>query len=143
MEIMDLIVTVIVIGFVGWIVLEFLLPKKDKVESENKIEPAKEIDSDFVTGLTVEKIEEVKPAPVASLEPVVEEVKKVETAVVEEAKEAAAELAKEIDQVLEEVKVTTKKVRTKAKAIEAVIEEKAEQLEAAVKKTKAKAKKNG
>ena len=148
MEIMDLIVTVIVVGFVGWLTLEWLLPKKNKVEPETKIEPAKKIDSDFVTGLTVEKVEEVKPTPVASLEPVVEkakeeEVKNVETAVVEEAKEAAAELVKEIDQVLEEVKVTTKKVKAKAKAIEEAIEEKAEQLEAAVKKTRAKAKKNG
>ena len=130
MEIMDLIVTVIVVGFAGWLVLEFLLPKKDKVEPETKIEPAKKIDSDFVTGLTVEKVEEIKPAPVASLEPVVEE-----------AKEAVIELVKVAEQVVEEVKVETVKFEEKAKVIEAVVEQKIEKLAKAVKKTRAKAKK--
>jgi hypothetical protein len=141
MEIMDLVVTVIVVSFAGWLVLEFLLPKKNKVESENIIEPAKKIDFDFVTGLTVDKVKEVKPAPVASLEPVVEEVKKVETAVVEEAKEAVIELVKVAEQVVEEVKVETVKLEEKAKVIEAVVEQKIEKLAKAVKKTRAKAKK--
>ena len=159
---MDLIVIVIVVGFVGWLTLEWLLPKKSQEPEETKIEPAKKIETDFVTGLTVAKVEEVKPAPVASLEPVVnkaqEEVKvnidakteEIFVKVMEEAakaekpvEEVLKEVVATVEPVVEEVKVATKKVKAKAKAIEEAIEEKTEQLEAAVKKTRAKAKKNG
>jgi hypothetical protein len=145
MEIMDLIVTVIVVGFVGWLTLEWLLPKKSKEEpEETKIEPAKKIETDFVTGLTVDKAkEDIKDNIDAKTEEVfvkvMEQAAKVEKPVEEVLKEVVAT----VEPVVEEVKVATKKVRAKAKAIEEAIEEKTEQLEAAVKKTRAKAKKNG
>jgi hypothetical protein len=136
--------TLLGIGFillVGYIVYRWVIKEDIAAVAETKIEPAKKIDSDFVTGLQ-------------------STVTKVETAVVEEAKEAAVELVKNIEakveavavkveeeikvevaKVVEEVKVETVKLEEKAKAIEAVVEAKTEKLVKAVKKTKAKAKK--
>jgi gas vesicle protein len=156
MEIMDVLVGVIVVGFVGWMTLEVFFPKKAKEEPETKIEPAKKIESDFVTGLTVEKakeevkattaIEDIKADMAAKtdeafVKAMVEAATKVEDAIVAEGKESAAELVKVVEPVVEEVKKKTRTVKAKAKAIEEVVEAKTEQLEKAVKKTKAK--KNG
>jgi len=148
---MDTLFGIGIIAVAGYFLYKWFIKETNKPEEpEIKVEPAKKIESDFVTGLSVAK-EEVK----------------VETAVVEEAKEAAFVLSKEGEKLLEPVtlKVETivepipallvqhgahsvepvevkKKVRTvkaKAKAIEAVVEAKVEKIEqAVVKKTRAK-----
>ena len=151
---MDTLFGIGIILVVGYFVLKWVL-KEDKKpeETETKIEPAKKIESDFVTGLNVAK-EEIKPAPVASLEPVVapivdkarEEVKAdIDDKIVKAFVNAMVETATKAEPVVEEVKVQelkvpppkVKTVKAKAKAIEAVVEAKTKQLEkAVVKKTK-------
>ena len=152
MEIMDVLVGVIVVGFVGWMTLEVFFPKKAKEEPETKIEPAKKIETDFVVDKAKEEvkattaIEDIKADMAAKtdeafVKAMVEAATKVEDAIVAEGKESAAELVKVVEPVVEEVKKKTRTVKAKAKAIEEVVEAKTEQLEKAVKKTKAK--KNG
>jgi hypothetical protein len=127
---MEVIIGFVLLGLVGYAIIK--MTKKAEIEQEVVPEPV------------VAKVEEIKPAPVASLEPVVEKAKeevnaninaKIEEAFV---KAMVEEATKVETAVVEEVKVATKKVRAKAKAIEAAVEEKVEQLEVAVKKTKAK-----
>jgi len=136
-----------IIAVAGYFVIKWLIKETNKPEEpEIKVEPAKKIESDFVTGLSVAK-EEVKV-----------EVAKVETAVVEEAKEAAFVLSKEGEKLLEPVtlKVETivenkveevvefiKKVEIVEKTIEVVenkVEEVVEEVKVATRKVKAKAK---
>jgi hypothetical protein len=144
---MDTLFGIGIIAVAGYFLYKWFIKETKKPEEpEIKVEPAKKIESDFVTGLSVAK-EEVKV-----------EVAKVETAVVEEAKEAAAELTKKVETIVEpipallvqhgdhsvepvvaEVKKKVRTVKAKAKAIEAVVEAKVEKIEqAVVKKTRAK-----
>ena len=118
-----------VFGFILFVILGVIIwkstRKKEVVIQEDNVKKETE---EVIEKIRAER--EIKPAPVPSLEPVVdvekekiaEEVKKFETAVVEEAKEAAAELVKEVDQVIEEVKV--QELRIKTEAIEAAVEKK-------------------
>lgn len=118
-----------IFGFILFVILGVIIwkstRKKEVVVQEDNVKKETE---EVIEKIRAER--EIKPAPVPSLEPVVdiekekitEEVKKTETAVVEEAKEASAELVKEIDTVLEEVKV--QELRIKTEAIEAAVEKK-------------------
>jgi hypothetical protein len=135
---MDTLFGIAIILVVGYFVIKWVMKEEVALKEETKIEPAKKMESDFVTGLQ-------------------STVTKVETAVVAEAKEAAVELAKNIEakveavavkveeeikvevaKVVEEVKVETVKLEEKTKAIEAAVEARVEKLAKAVKKSKAK-----
>jgi hypothetical protein len=130
---MEGIIGLALLALVGYAIIK--MTRKTQAEPEVVPEPV------------VAKVEEIKPAPVASLEPVVsvarEEVKanidaKIEEAFFKSIQEEIKKVEVIAEPVVEEVKVATKKVRAKAKAIEAAVEEKVEQLEVAVKKTRAK-----
>ena len=122
-----------IFGFILFVILGVIIwkstRKKEVVVQEDNVKKETE---EVIEKIRAER--EIKPAPVPSLEPVVdiekekitEEVKKAETAVVEEAKEASAELVKEIDTVLEEVKVQELTPRKSVKMVVSKIDKETE-----------------
>jgi SMC interacting uncharacterized protein involved in chromosome segregation len=135
---MDTLFGVIIIAVAGYFVIKWVMKEEKTLVEETKVEPAKKNDSDFVTGLTVAKVETAIVSE--TKEAAVEIAKTIEAKVEAVAVKVEEEIKAEVNKVVEEVEVKTVKLEEKTKAIETVVESKTEKLEAAVKKTKAKKK---
>jgi hypothetical protein len=114
---MDMVIGLAILGLVVWAIYKMFYDENASLEEAEKNEEK-----------TVDKVEEIKPAPVASLEPVVdvarEEIKadidaKTEEAFVKTMVEETTKLDKEAEEVIKEVVAT----------VEPVVEEKVEEVE--------------